>query len=1043
MPSPLDRSGRLSNLWIFGYCVCALALFAPRQALGAPVDFSRDIKPILSDFCYKCHGPDDGQRQAGLRLDRREEAEATLASGKRAITPGDSAASELYARITHANGDERMPPVASGKTLAPRQIEMLKRWIEEGAVWRGHWAFLPPSRPEPPSVRHEEDVRNPIDRFVLSRLEAEGLEPSPPAEKETLLRRVSFDLTGLPPSIAEIDAFLADESPEAYERVVERLLASPRYGEHLARYWLDAARYGDTHGLHFDNERSLWPYRDWVIAAFNSNMPFDRFTIEQLAGDLLPNATLEQRIATGFNRCNVSTSEGGSIDDEVLVRYAVDRVETTSTVWLGLTAGCAVCHDHKFDPLAQREFYRLYAYFASVQEQAMDGNALAPPPIIKTPSADQQQELSSLDGEIATLDANLAAELAKFEYQDPTPDEPLTLAERKEFVWIEDDLPAGAKPTADGGEWQFGAAPDFPVYSGARSTRRLATGTSQHFFEGAEPGLRIGEGDSLFAYVYLDPANPPQEIMLQFNDGAWEHRAIWGNDKIEWGAAGSSSRLAKGALPATGVWTRLEVTAAEVGLAPGSIVRGWAFTQFDGLAYWDKAGVVTSTPQGSIEYESLRLWDASQRSRPDENLPAEVQAALKAELPSRTDDQKKAIRDYFLSRVHPKTRASFAPILERRETAKRRKGEIEGAIPTTMIMTDMTAPRDTFVLIRGAYDKKGESVTPGTPAFLPAQATDAPANRLGLATWLVDPGHPLTARVTVNRLWQQCFGLGIVKTAEDFGAQGAWPSHPELLDWLATEFVESGWNVQRILHLIVTSSTYRQASRVDPVSFERDPANELLARGPRFRLDAEEIRDAALATSGLLVERLGGHSVKPYQPEGLWEAVAFVGSNTSMFKADAGDALYRRGLYTFWKRTSPPPSLTTFDAPSRETCSVRRARTNTPLQALALLNDKQFFEAARKLGERMMKEGGASPEERITFAFRLVTARRPSVPELSALVAAFGDLRAEYAQDAKAAEALLAYGDSPRDVALDPVELAAYAMTANLIANLDESVTKE
>lgn len=1018
-------------------CVALGVRWSPATA-AEPVNFSRDIRPILSNTCYKCHGPDEKERQAGLRLDTPEGLLARSSAEAPIVAPGDSAASELYRRIVSDDPEEKMPPPSSGKRLAPEQIELIRRWIDEGAEWKPHWAFVPVVRPEPPAVQHEHLVRNPIDCFVLARIQAEGLEPSPPADRVTLIRRLTLDLTGLPPTPEEVDAFLADASPDAFDRLVSRLLASARYGEHMARYWLDAARYGDTHGLHLDNERSLWPYRDWVIAAFNRNMPFDRFTIAQLAGDLLPDATRDELVASGFNRCNVSTSEGGSIDEEVRVRYAVDRVETTSTVFLGLTLGCAVCHDHKYDPFTQRDFYQLMAFFNSVAEAAMDGNALLPPPILAVPTPEQEQQQAERTSQLAQVREQIAASLAQVQYSDPTPDATL---EPREVVWIDDDLPPAAQPTADGGEWQWAAAPA-PVYSGQRASTRTATGLSQHFFTGATPPLLVGEADTLFCYVYLDPHNPPQQIMLQFNDGSWEHRAAWGDDLIPWGTAGTPSRKLLGPLPQPGQWVRLEVPAADVGLNPGAQINGWAFTQHGGTVYWDRAGIVTRAHQAGQEFESLAVWEAVERSAGGASLPEPVRAALHVAAADRSPEQIQTLRDYFLQHVYPPTRAQFQPLLAQAAELEQKLKDLDAAIPKTMVMQDLPQPRPTYILIRGAYDKPGEPVQPATPAALPPMPADAPPNRLGLARWLVDPNHPLTARVTVNRLWQQLFGTGLVKTPEDFGSQGQWPSHPELLDWLASEFIASGWNVQHMLRLMVGSYTYQQSSRVTPELWERDPANTLLARGPRFRLDAEVVRDAALYASGLLVERMGGRGVKPYQPEGVWEAVGFVGSNTSIFQRDTGPALYRRSLYTFWKRTAPPPGLAAFDAPSRETCTVRRARTNTPLQSLVLMNDEQYVEASRHLAQRMIS-AGPQAADRLRLGFRWVTARQPAAAELEVLLRVLAAQQAEFAQDPGAAERLLSVGESPRPQQADAVELAAYTMVANLLLNLDETITKE
>ncbi|MCL6505115.1 MAG: PSD1 and planctomycete cytochrome C domain-containing protein [Pirellulales bacterium] len=1018
----------------------ALAVFSRLGVAAEPVNFSRDIRPILSNTCYKCHGPDEKERQANLRLDTSEGLLARSSGELPIVAPGDSQASELYRRIATDNPDEKMPPPSSGKRLSPEQIDLIRRWIDEGAEWKPHWAFVPVVRPEPPAVRHEELVRNPIDRFVFARLEAEGLEPAPPADRVTLIRRLTLDLTGLPPTPEEVDAFLADSTADALDRLISRLLASPRYGEHMARYWLDAARYGDTHGLHLDNERSLWPYRDWVIAAFNQNMPFDRFTVEQLAGDLLPDATRQQRVASGFNRCNVSTSEGGSIDEEVRVRYAVDRVETTATVFLGLTLGCAVCHDHKYDPFTQRDFYQLMAYFNSVAEAAMDGNALLPPPILAVPTPEQEQQQGELTARLTQVRELIANELAQVQYTDPTPDAAPAL-EPQEVVWIDDDLPPGAQPTADGGEWQWAAAPA-PVYAGARASTRTAAGLSQHFFTGANPGLRVGEQDTLFCYVYLDPQDPPREVMLQFNDGSWEHRAAWGEDLIPWGAPGSASRKLMGPLPAPGRWVRLEVPAAEVGLAAGAVMNGWAFTQHGGTVYWDRAGIVTRVPQGGQPFESQAVWEVVEHALGGASLPEPVRKAVQTAPADRTPEQAQTLRQHFLLHVYPPTRSHFEPLLGQQAELEKQLKDLEAAIPKTMVMQDLPQPRQTYILIRGAYDKPGEPVQPGTPAALPPLPADAPPNRLGLARWLVDPSHPLTARVTVNRLWQQLFGAGLVRTPEDFGSQGQWPTHPELLDWLASEFIASGWNVQHMLRLMVGSYTYQQASRLTPELWERDPANALLARGPRFRLDAEVVRDAALYSSGLLVEQIGGRSVKPYQPPGVWEAVGFVGSNTSVFTRDSGPALYRRSVYTFWKRTAPPPGLAAFDAPSRETCTVRRARTNTPLQSLVLMNDEQYVEAARHLAQRMLS-AGPEARERLRYGFRWVAARQPDEAELDVLLRVLAAQQAEFQADPAAAEKLLSVGESPRPPEMDAVELAAYTMVGNLLLNLDEAITKE
>ena len=1019
-------------------CVCAVRIGSAEDT----IDYNRDIRPILSDTCYKCHGPDEAERKADLRLDLEEPAFAARDGGA-AVVRGNSGESLLYQRVSAADADERMPPPDSGKSLSPEQIERLKRWIDQDAKWSQHWSFVRPVRPQPPATKHADLVRNAIDHFVFARLTAAGLEPMPAAGKERLIRRVTLDLTGLPPTIQEVDDFLADDSPQAYERIVDRLLMSTRYGEHLARYWLDAARYGDTHGLHLDNERSIWPYRDWVIRAWNENKAFDQFTIEQLAGDLLPNPTLEQRIATGFNRCNVTTSEGGSIAEEYLVRYAVDRVETTATVWMGMTAGCAVCHDHKFDPLSQKEFYQLFSYFYSLTEQAMDGNALLPPPIMKVPSPEHDRQQQALKQQITAIERQIREAVANVEYKEPeAATEPIN--SRRDYVWIEDGPPAGSKSQGDT-PWMFSEAGRGPVLSGERASTRTATGRSQHLFTKATPGLKIGSDDVLFAYVYLDAKNPPREIMLQFNDGNWEHRAIWGEDLIDWGKPGQPSRLAMGPLPEADKWVRLEVPASKVGLNAGAILNGWAFTQFDGTVYWDKAGLNTQTLQGDEQFESLLAWErqvSAADNKSDIGLPKHLQDILKIDPAKRLPNQRQQVTNYFIEHAYSKTRSVLAPLRQQIDAVRKQLEEVENSLPSTLVMEDMPKPRQAYLLVRGQYDQPGEPVSAGVPSVFPALPEAAPPNRLALAKWLVDPAHPLTARVTVNRFWQQLFGTGIVKTSEDFGSQGEWPSHQQLLDWLAVDFIESGWNVKRMFKLMVMSHAYRQSARITPEALEKDPHNRLLSRGPRFRLDAETVRDNALFISGLLSGKIGGKSVRPYQPAGLWKAVGYSGSNTVSFKQDHGDALYRRSMYTFWKRTAPPPTMQILDAPSREYCVVRRERTNTPKAALALLNDVQFVEAARQFAARIMQEGGQTAVERVTYGFRCATARTPDAEEVQVLVEVFNELHPIYQKDQEAAVALLSIGESDRDKQLDTAQHAAWTIVANTLLNLDETITK-
>ena len=1029
--------------------ILALALLvfslAPINAEEASpkVDFSRDILPLLSENCFQCHGPDEATREAGLRLDQRDGILAESDSGVAAVIPDSAETSELVRRIISDDPDLLMPPPESGKKLSTTDIERLKRWINTGAKWSVHWAYEKPQTIEIPAADKKWKHNNSIDLFIQDRMKESGLSPSAQASKETLIRRATLDLTGLPPTIAEIDQFLADDSPDAFERVLDRVMESPAYAEHMTRIWLDAARYADTHGLHLDNERSIWPYRDWVIDAFKNNMPFDQFTVEQIAGDLLPEPTLQQRIATGFNRCNVTTSEGGSIDDEYYVRYAVDRVETTSTVWLGLTSGCAACHDHKFDPLTQKEFYQMFSYFFSLTERAMDGNNLLPPPVVKVPSDEQTALKTKYQQKVTDLNSGMKERLDNIEYEDALADATLGELEQGDAIWFDDALPPGAKPQGDGPyQWKFVTAPEHPVHSGKNSSVRTGTGLTQHFFDGANPKLKLGNPGRLFAYVYLDPENPPETIQLQFNDGSWNHRAYWGADKAHGAGQTGAANFHAGELPDTGKWIRLEIDAASVGLKPESEINGWAFTQVGGTVHWDAAGVVSLQSLPPEKLASLNLWKQYRKKVTSPPIPTEIQRILDLEPEKQTEEQQRKIEEYYLQNIHPEHADSFAKMRKDLDDTNKALADVEKSIPATLVMEDRKEPRQAHVLERGQYTEKRDAVSSAVPQWIAPLPEGVPNNRLGLASWLVSPENPLTARVTVNRFWLQHFGTGLVKTAEDFGIQGEQPSHPELLDWLALEFIQSGWNIKQLHKLIMMSATYQQSSKVTPQQLQKDPENRLLSRGPRFRLDAEVIRDNALATSGLLVRDVGGKSVRPYQPSGLWKAVGFGGSNTSVFAQDKGEKLYRRSMYTFWKRTSPPPSMSTFDAPDRETCQVRRARTNTPLQSLVLMNDVQFVEAARKFAERVLLEGGPTPAEQLVFAFRTTTSRFPEPYERDSLMLLHKEYRQEFQSKPEDAEKLLSAGESARDTNLPSADLAAWTMICHLLLNLSETVTQ-
>jgi hypothetical protein len=1002
------------------------------------VDFNRDIRPILSESCFTCHGPDETQRKAKLRLDTREGAFADR-DGSPVLVAGDLKKSHLFDRLVSKDEFEVMPPPKSGKKLKKEQIELVKRWIEEGAVWEDHWSFVSPKRPALPAVKNKAWAVNPIDHFVLARLEREGLTPSKEADRITLIRRVTLDLTGLPATPEEVRDFVNDAAPNAYEKLVDRLLASPRYGEHKARFWLDAARYGDTHGLHLDNYREMFPYRDWVIGAFNRNLPYDQFVIEQLAGDLLPNHTLDQLVATGFNRNHVSTNEGGSIADEVFVRNVVDRVDTTGTVFMGLTLGCAVCHEHKYDPISQKEFYQIYAYFNSIDGNPLDGNAAQWPPIARVPSPEQKEQLATYQDQIAQLEKEIRAKVASIKYTEPAQPKQTALPEPKDFVWIDDDLPEGAKAQ---GSWKWITEENGPVLSGKKASTETVPELSQHFFTGAKGALTIAKGDKFFAHVYLDPKNLPKAIMLQWNDGTWEHRAYWGENVIPFGNGNTPGHRKIGKLPRAGEWVRLEVDAALVGLNAGAKINGWAFTQFGGTVHWDKAGVWQVPDPSKLDFDSLVQWEEFYKKRKFDGLPDPIKAILNTETDKRTDPQKKELTEYFVEHVFVGTRPLVQPLRGKLAQIQKQMTDLDKKVPTTLVWKEKPQPVPAKLLIRGDYDQPGDVVPRAIPAVLPPMAKDLPNDRLGFAKWLVSPEHPLTARVAINRTWQEFFGTGIVRTSEDFGNQGERPSHPLLLDWLAVEFRESGWDNKHMQKLIAMSATYRQESKVSAALYKRDPENRLLARGPRIRLDAEMVRDQALFLSGLLVEKVGGPSVKPPQPADLWFAVGYSGSNTVRFVKDSGpEKVYRRSLYTFWKRTSPPIQMDIFDAPSREACKVRRERTNTPLQALMLMNDPQFVEAARAFGQRIMKQSG-TVEDRIRYAFELATARQPTDMERGLLTRAFHSFLQTYKANPKAAEALIRVGESPPDISLEPSELAAWTMIGNTILNLDEVIMK-
>lgn len=1019
--------------------------FAP-AADGDRVSFNRDVRPILSDHCFACHGFDEKERKADLRLDIPQGAFGNLDNGLRPIVPGEIEASEVWWRVIAEDEDDLMPPPDFHKPLTPEEKDTLKRWIEQGAEYQAHWSFIPPTKPEVPKLEGAQP-ENPIDAFLQTRLDAEGLAPAELADKETLIRRVTLDLTGLPPTPEEVDAFLADESPDAYATLVDGLLKRVTYGEHMARYWLDLARYADTHGLHLDNERSMWPYRDWVVRAYNENVPFDEFTRWQLAGDLLPEPSRDQLIASGFNRCNVTTSEGGSINEEWVYRYAVDRTTTAVEVWMGLTAGCAVCHDHKFDPLSTKDYYSMYAFFHSAADPAMDGNKIDTPPILRLISEADEKRVRELDQKIAAVNAKIAEALASTTYEDPAEQVPPPAARETETVWFEDEFPVGTKPESTGVPLTLVTKENGPVFSGGAAIKRTATeNVGQDFFSGGAEFV-IPTNGRIFVHAYLDPKDTPEAIMVQFHVGGWNRRAVWGDaDKINFGRIGSVEKVPMGPLPEAGKWVRLEVPADKLDLKAGTKVGGYAFTQYGGTVYWDKLGVVTLRDPANDPTWSWTVWKKQNQGKRNNDLPEGLRQLVRGKQPDDwSDAEAKQVKDFWLENFYLGNQDLLAPFDFEKTGYLREKEEIEKDAPITFVMADLPEARESFVMERGQYDNPGEKVSRGVPTFLPdlpAKPEDRDYNRLDLANWLVSGEHPLTARVTVNRFWQQFFGTGLVKTSADFGSQGEPPSHPELLDWLAVQFVEDGWDMKQLVKRIVTSHAYRQSSRVSPELLAKDPENRLVARGPRLRLDAEVLRDQALFVSGLLVPTIGGKGVNPYQPPNIWEPVGFGSSNTRYYKQDTGDALYRRSLYTFLKRTAPPPFMASFDAPNREQSCSARGRSNTPMQALQLMNDVQHVEAARNFAERMLKEGGASAEKRVAWGWRTVTAREPADDELAIALNALAQHENRYASDEAAATEIVTYGESEPDSKFSKPELAAYTLVANLLLNLDEVVNK-
>lgn len=1005
------------------------------------LEFNRDIRPILSEACFACHGFDSKKRQADLRLDTDEGALADL-GGHAAIKPGDVEASELWKRVISTDPETVMPPPETKRVLSDEQKQKLRLWIEQGAAYQSHWAFEALSKAEPPSVDNEWSS-HPVDRFLLQGMKTRGLNPQDEADRETLIRRVAITLTGLPPTLEEVDRFLADSSPRAYEEMVERYLASERYGEEMAKHWLDVARYADTHGLHLDNERAMWAYRDWVVNAFNQNLPFDRFTIDQLAGDLLPNPTQDQIIATGFNRCNVTTSEGGAISDEFLFRYAVDRASTTLQTWMGMTGGCAVCHDHKFDPLSTKDFYSFYAFFYSAADPAMDGNNNITPPLVKMTSPKRDAEVQQWKQLEADRLAALQRWLETNTYQDPAvlADKPAAVAVRD--LWLDDRFPEGAGVSCSSRNPSLWVGEEeLPLFSGLRALKQIsAVNYEDRIDQPAQPWLIPSDGKLQIA-IRVDAKSPPEAMMLEVSTNHGGRKLIWGKAD-RYGGADDKNNIRLADIPTDNQWHEFVFDTTKWGLPAGAQVNNLKLAQYGGVAYWDKLEMVGTVEPAVDVRASLTAWWDSRKDKDTRGVDGNLNKLLKEGRATHSSPESEAlVRKHFLQHIARGANAEHVELLSKWNEAKDRLAYLEENRPASFVFADLSNPREAHVMERGQYDKPGEKVQPGTPAFLPPlQGVEGRrANRLDLARWLVSDEHPLTARVTVNRFWQQVFGHGLVKTSYDFGSQGEVPSHPELLDWLSRWYQANGWDTKALLRLLVNSKAFKQVAVVTPDLIAKDPENRYLARGPRLRMDAEQVRDNALFVSGLMDFTMGGPGFKTYQPPNIWEPVGYADSNTRFYLQDHGSKLYRRSVYAYFKRTAPPPFMSNFDAPNREQFCTVRERSNTPLQALQLMNDVQHFEAARAFGERIITKGGKTIDERIDYAYRVALSRKPREAEKIVLHSTLNKFLERYRADANAANAVVSNGESQASPNIDRSELAAYTLLGNLVLNLDETI---
>ena len=1048
------------RILIFILFVCSVS-FAERK-----LEFNRDIRPILSDACFHCHGPDEKERKGGLRLDLESHAYKAGKSGLEAIIRGNADESEIISRIhLPVNDAEHMPPPESGKSLTEEQKKTLAKWIDQGAEYQGHWAFIAPKRPEVPKTKGSD---HPIDSFLQNRLAEEGLGMQGEASKEVLIRRASLDLTGLPPTLSDIDAFLEDKSSKAYEKVLDRLLASPHYGERMSLEWLDLARYADSNGFQSDGSRDMWLWREWLIKAFNRNLPFDRFTIEQLAGDMLENPSDEQIIATGFNRNHRLNGEGGRIVEEWFVETVIDRVETTGTTWLALTMTCARCHDHKYDPISQKEFFEFFAYFNSNEESgvlAANGkNGFNTPPFMKVPSEQQKVKIAELDRQVTDCEKLLKSAEKKMneslaQWISKSRDELLKQQNSSSQNWKElsDDI-----VISKGGA----------TFKKTENGRWLASGKNP---SGDTYEIRSSIGTKKLAGILIEAF--PHKSFKQIGLG----RSGNGNFVL----TGLDVRLESKSQKKSPLVLKLEsakASYAQKDYPPDQVIRnasnltkknskGWAVHGFDSSKLKSaRAMFLAKSPIDVPEDAELIITMYHKSSFTDHNIgnfkiyyadytevtldggssmPKGVIAALEKEPNALNAAERKALQQYFREKVPNPVSIAKSNL----EKSKKAKDAFMAKVPSTMIMKEKTKPKAAFILNRGEYDQPAEEVTRALPAVLPPLPKGSSNDRLGLAQWLVSGDHPLTARVWVNRVWERLFGVGIVKTSENFGSQAEWPVHPELLDWLSVEFVKptvlpkvsgkpaQSWDMKSMIKFIMLSDAYKQKSSAPENLFKQDPENRLLARGPRMRLKGELIRDQALFISGLLVPDLGGPSVRPYMPKGVWSETNRYG-NLRNYEADKGDGLYRRTMYTFWKRTAAPPSMLLFDAPNREVCNPKRSRTNTPLQALALMNEVTFVEAARALAEQMIIKGGDSPKQRISTGYRMATGMTPDSETLKIMVENYKRRNLEFKKDTEAAKSLVKAGASSYDTSLAVDELAAYTVTANVLLNLDQVLTK-